>query len=280
VLAMFSKPSTAWIRDFIREAQLIIPVLAALAYVPVAVRRKMKLGTVGLQLRHREGQFSKFMLLTCAGIGVLSFYNFFFVYRFGIGHWYAPISTVFMSLFAMEVVQRCSAMFFRRGRLFTMGAMVVFAALTLTMFIKLHRIVGYNFVFADFCYDKAPRLRAHYGGSAPKIVDNEDGIIAFATGFPAMSGQRLAVDRAALDEAEVIGWPGVVNKRGFHRFASLYYLDGSSFQVGDRSKPVRDYANSVLKSRNLDWNFVVEYVDGRFAIIHAIKPPATSSRMD
>src|SRR4029078_3120156 len=43
-----------------------------------------------------------------------------------------------------------------------------------------------------FFFEEAPKVRAFYGKTPPHLFELDDGIITFITGFPAMSGARLA----------------------------------------------------------------------------------------
>ena len=44
---------------------------------------------------------------------------------------------------------------------------------------------------------------AHYGDSPPRLIEYDDGIVAYATGFPTMSGLGLTLDREAHEAMEI-----------------------------------------------------------------------------
>ena len=85
-------------------------------------------------------------------------------------------------------------------------------------------------MYAQFFNEEAPRIRAYYEarGDSPKLLSNDDGIVAFATGFPTMS-TGLALDSEGVRHLRAGTLFELAQKRGHDRLTSLYYGDFSRF---------------------------------------------------
>src|SRR5262249_19233791 len=129
-------------------------------------------------------------LLRASAIAVLLLgnYDFWFVDLTAHGHWYFPVSLIFVSLVMIRMIDF--------GGWFVSVACV---GACLYCFFVLNDRGLYNNFYGDFFFDEAPKLKAFYGDRQPKILEMDDGIIAFSTHYPCMSGSGLHLDRAAFD---------------------------------------------------------------------------------
>ena len=133
---------------------------------------------------------------TAVGVLALSAYDLLFVTLFAQGWWYLPVSIVFASLAGLEAVMRRPA----PARPARAGAVLAgCCAIGAAVFLALGRPAGYHERFADFYFGEAPRVRAFYGATPPRIFAWDDGVDAFALGFPALSGTGLMLDAEAWD---------------------------------------------------------------------------------
>lgn len=257
-----------------RHGSFFFPALLALAYVPFALRLGGAPGRRRVELRPGHGRFSQLMLLTAAGVVALAVYDFAFVVGYQIGEWYAPLSVLFVTLFALQAAERLAARWRLPGAPW-LGASLFVAlhAVGLVSFWKLHRLPAWGSDYAIFCLGQADEVIRHYGANPPKLISRDDGIVGFATGFPTTSGTRLAIDPEGA-EADAAGrFEQLLAERGVDRVTSLHYLNARGLRVGERSRRVQVFAEQVLMARPTR-TYEVEYVDRWFGILRATGPLA------
>lgn len=103
------------------------------------------------------------------------------------------------------------------------------------------------------------------------MLSRDDGVVAFATGFPTTSGTRLAIDpEGAMASAEG-RFEQLLAERGVDRVTSLHYLNARGFRVGEHSRRVQAFAEAALMARPTRV-YEVEYVDRWFGILRARGP--------
>jgi len=201
LLALLIRPVTA-ARTLDRSFRLMQIVLPAVAIAVFAAAR----------LRRPSDRWQSFLLAAGAGAMALAFYNFCFVRPYGPGQWYFPVSILLVTLVAMEVVH---------AKL----AFAPLAALSLAVFFFLHRRLDYHARYADFYFNEAPLMKANYGADPPKVIELDDGIFAFGTGFPTFSGFGFAIDGQAYRAWKRKELGRLVLERGFDRAATVVYGD-------------------------------------------------------
>lgn len=198
---------------FFRLAQIWIPALAMLAYVAGFRRR-------------RPDSWQQFLLAASAGALVLAAYNFCFVVLHHSGQWYYPVSILLVTLIAVDVV---------RLRV----PIVVTALISILVFVGLHRRPDYHENFANFYLVEAPALRSHYAASPPRVIEFDDGIFAFATGFRTMSGFGFMLDAEAHAASQRNALGDLALARGFDRMATVSYREPRAVGL-TLSTPVSD----------------------------------------
>jgi hypothetical protein len=225
--------------DFWRVFQLAVPGMAALL-APFLLRRDRA-----------------FLLATSLGVLMLASYNFLFVQTYGQGHWYMPLGTLLVSLIALDVSDKWLANLRPKRVAAIVGvAMVIGSA----FFLRLHRHTDYHARFSQFFFDEAPLVRARFAGHPPKLLEFDDGIVSWATGFDAMSawGPGLDIEGAlALKRDRLFD---VADARGFNHATSLVYFGGPGLSEGSSQEEIWKWIRRVPPVENLaGWRLEVKY---------------------
>jgi hypothetical protein len=180
-----------------RLAQVIVPfAFAVIAFVHYAVRFFM--GKPGTKM-----DFA--LLVTAIFVVLLASYNYFFVSLFAQGHWYYPVSVIFVSLLTLHLW----AVFANRfgGRTFS-GRILFLQLVSIALVVSVGFYVCYGRkrignLHEDGIYDliarEAKPLKEFYADKRPKIIEYSDGAMAYATGFPALPAYLLVADKELLD---------------------------------------------------------------------------------
>lgn len=248
-----------------RIFQLAVPALFCLI-APLVVFTRQRHAR-GRKLACFDGVRGPFLMAVGIGVFFLCGYNFLFVYFFGQGHWYMPVPVLYVSLIMLHGLDR-----FRSLRAPRSGALLVGAciAISVLFFLRLHRHPDYHDRYARFFFSEAPRLRERFDTDSLKLVEVDDGIVSWATGFCALSGTGLGLDVEGVsalwhDRLLELAWA-----RGFNRLTSLVYLGaddltGTSSDIGLPEWFVRAYHLGDLQ----EWVLSIEWrsEDSSFVII-------------
>ena len=225
--------------DFWRVFQLAVPGVAALL-APFLLRRDRA-----------------FLLATSLGVLMLASYNFLFVLTYGQGHWYMPLGTLLVSLIALDFSDHWLA-HVRPARV----AAIVGVAMLIgsAFFLRLHRHADYHARFSQFFFDEAPLVRARFAAHPPKLLEFDDGIVSWATGFDAMSafGPGLDAEGAlALKRGLLFD---VADERGFNQATSLVYFGGADLSEASSQEEIWKWIRRVPAVENLaGWRLKVNY---------------------
>lgn len=260
---LFAKPSCdelivlSW-----REAQLWIPLAAAAFHLLVTVRPRLLADGFSWTLYDRADEFDRFLVPVALGVIALAGYNVLFVTMGAQGHWYFPISTLFVTLASISWLARLPSL---PSSLRLASALALFGG-GLALFVTFRR-PDFNERLAWFYWEEAPRVRARYAPNPPKLLEVDDGIVAFALDFPVMSGTLVldAESARARTQGQLIE---VAAARGFDRVASLVYAS----QVGaDRSAPAAvGWTTAISNGQSFTaFDVAFDYVsdDGIFAMV-------------
>jgi hypothetical protein len=223
---------------------MVLPALVAAAWLAIRLRGAPR-GPLSPRDRYRLA-----LMGTAVGVLALSAYDLLFVSLFNQGWWYMPVSIVFVTLAALEALDR-----FRSPWVLAAGALAAVA-----VFLALGRPADYNRRFADFYLDVAPRVRADYAAREPLLFAWDDGIDAFALGFPAISGTGLMLDAEAWDAWYSGRLLDVALRRGYDRFSSVAYLDATGLTPATPAPEIRRRLEPLLPGEPLEaYDFEVEY---------------------
>jgi hypothetical protein len=237
----------------VRNLQLVVPAAFAVAFLRSA-------------RDWRRSRWDAFLVALSAGTLLLAAHNLLFVPLLHQWHWYYPASTLCAGLIGATFLDRRLA----PPRAAAAGALV--AAVSLALFASLHRRPGYHREHADFFYEEAPRLRAHYAGREPALLEYDDGIVAFATGFRTMNATGFNLDAEGVRALRTGGLVRLALDRGFDRLTSLVYLRPwvtPRLAAGSPEAIARYAAWFFRKESPLGLSFTVDYwSDARpFAIL-------------
>lgn len=174
------------------------------------------------------GRYEQFLIFTAWSVLGLFLYDFLFVKPFDQGFWYTPVSVLFVSLVVLHAVGRMpwhDRLTRSRWGGVTVAGVVAVAAL------GFHAVVFDDpggQAYAHFYYDLAPQARAHYDADPPKLLSNDDGIVAFALGYPTMNaiGVMLDAEAARLARRNYLNLFELAYARGYRHFTSFGYTRG------------------------------------------------------
>jgi hypothetical protein len=136
-----------------------------------------------------------------------------------------------------------------------------------------YRSENYNSHYA-ILFNQRNEIRDFYGNDAPKIIEIDDGIVAYSTGFEAMSGLGFALDKEAMLAKENHRLLDIALERGFNRIATLNYFNWKGVTMDMSSMDIHTaIKDNMLNIPGLDdMDLKVEYIstNGNFAIIYII----------
>jgi hypothetical protein len=248
---LLSGAAAPWFPSAIRAAQMLLPAAVASGFL---------IGT-----RPRD-TWSRLLCAWAWGVLALATYGFFYVPMYNQWHWNYPVSTLFVGVVAARALDRWIA---GRPRLAAPVVALTLAA-SVAVFAGVHRRTDYHRNYATFYYETARGVRAEYAGHEPRIVEFDDGIVAFATGFPALSGTGLALDPEAAHARSRGRLLPLARARGHERITTLVYAPDQSRAVAS-GDPVaaRQYARRLAGLEAARFDFVLDYAapDGSFAIL-------------
>lgn len=205
-----------WLDRVFRLAQLLIPAAAAAAFLVASVRAVRTRRGPRLELRRRD-ELSLFLAATAAGVLALCGAVFLFTQTRAYGSWSLPVPVLFVSLAALGFLAGRPAG--ARGTLRLAGC----AAASLAVFAALHRQPEHHEKYRRL-YERRGAVAAAYGAKPPRVVEMDDGIVGFATGFHTLSGFGFAADPELLAAIRAGRLLPLARGRGFDRIASLVYL--------------------------------------------------------
>jgi hypothetical protein len=230
--------------------QLAVPAIAALLSPLALLRWKRAAGAVSISFA--DEAIAPFLAATAVGILPLVVYDFCFVHLLGMGHWYMPVPVLFVSLLALSAIERRPAFTRPATALVTVVAK---GTLVVCFFVRLHRHRDYHQKYARFFSDNAPLLRERFAADPPKLLEFDDGVVSWATGFPAMSATGFGLDAEAaksLEKGELLekGWD-----RGFRSVTSVAYFGGGNLSATPTAEELTAWAHDVWQFPGLaDWH--------------------------
>lgn len=227
-----------WLERASRATGLILPCVFALAELTFGPRARWRaLRAFG------EARFDFFLRMSCWGVWALALYNFCFVPPAHQGHWYFPVSTVLVSLIGLRWWSRLLRARAEPSRSIRGAGYAFIAVSTLLIFATLHRHADTHRRYASFMLEVAPALRARFHPEKPRLVEFDDGIVGYATGFPTMSASGLAADPEAARAVARGALLRLALRRGFGRYTSS--IIGKARLLGALKRLRRDHRIEV-----------------------------------
>ena len=237
-----------------REASLLVPLLVALGYLALTLR-VVPFGSV-LLLRYREAARDIDRLLVPLAVGVILFGTHEILFLMdGPGSWHLPVSTLFVSLALLALINRARP---RLGLRAALGALAVVTGLTIAFFVTF-RQPDYHQEYANFYLREAPLLKQSFAENPPHFVEFDDGIVNYSLDVPAMSSS-LALDPEGLDARRGGRLYALAYERGFNCLSSLVYEPPGIF-VSDRSRAAaQGYAKDLAREDLSAFDFNLAYL--------------------
>jgi hypothetical protein len=115
-------------------------------------------------------------------------------------------------------------------------------------------------------YEARDEVKDHFAGAPPRMIEYDDGIISFATGFPALSGLGFAVDREAVPWVRDGRILWLAYERGFDHIASLNYFGTGGLSLDSSSEEIRAKLNGTFflsPAATEPFDFEVVYLPSR-----------------
>jgi hypothetical protein len=272
-----------------RVYQQVLPAIVALLSPLVLLRFRIVQRKIRYCIPGPNPARVRFLLATALGVLLLAAYDFFFVPTFGQGHWYFPVSILFVSLVALEGMERWRnrnepaaasppPSLPVRSRRVWLGAVAVVACAAASAFgyLALHRRADYHAKYADFYFDEAPRLRASFPGQKPKLFCFDDGIVEFATGFPSMSATGLALDAKAAAAKLGGNLAKLAVARGYTHLTSAIYVKYDGITRASSSVDLQKWAAAFFPFRafaDLPMRVAYRSQSSNFAIVEVLPRP-------
>lgn len=263
-------PAAARFGELWRMVQMLLPAIAALFALP---------WLIGLRWRRRHDALTWPLAVCCAFALVLTAYNFLFVNVWHQGHWYYPVSIVQMTLLALYLWEKGRPVSDGRGSALVAGAS---AASALLFFGLVYHDLHYNTTYTRM-YNARNELKEHFAEAPPKMIEYDDGIVSFATGFPAMSGLGFAVDRDAVPWIRNGRILWLAYQRGFDHIVSLSYFGTGGLTLESSSSEIRAKLNDTFflsPDATAPFDFEVVYLPSRAPVAFIrMRPVATSASL-
>jgi hypothetical protein len=219
---LLSNPPENWFPNAIRMTQMLFPAIVAAAF---------------LTSHARGDRWGRILRAWSAAVLALAAYRFLYVPSHYQWHWYYPASTLFVGVLGAHALDRLCSWRPRWKR----GIVLATFAISIATFLMWHRRPDYHANYAAFYFEEAPRLRRHFAGRAPRLLEYDDGVVAFSTGFRAMNGLGLAVDPEAARAHREGRLLELALERGHDHLTTLVYGGAAADSVasGERGAAAR-----------------------------------------
>jgi hypothetical protein len=237
-----------------------------------------------IALRTGRDRVDAMLCWTACAVLILGAYNTLFVLLVHTGPWYFPISSLFVSLVFITSIQHLVRHRGVRHQALVDSpraaalVLVITTVVSALYFVRAHYRPLYLAEQAAFYYDEAPKIRAFYGDAPPKIVEYDDGIVTFATGFPAMSGFGLTLDLEAMAAKQRGRLVNLAIDRGYDHVASSNYVLLQQAEPPTSAQASRAY-KWINKTERKGLEFIPEYhsPESGFVIFEVVRKPPEAS---
>jgi hypothetical protein len=270
-----------------RVLQAGVPFVAALISPLVLLRIfEREDRTWAIAWAGRQPRLSQALGATAIGIVILHAYNFLFVHPVSQGNWYYPVSILFVSLLGLQLAERVrdhvlsqppTALGTNTGlrRALTPRAAVsaalcgVFLAVGIWFNLRFDHPAGYHARYSAFYFEDAPVVKRLFANSPPKLLELDDGIVSYATGFQAMSATGFGLDGAAAVEMQKGQLLDLALSRGFDHITTLVYMNMGALSANANPEQVRAFISRVGGNSGIS-------AAARFPLSVAYRSPKTS----
>ncbi|MBI1785545.1 hypothetical protein HYR69_10415 [Candidatus Sumerlaeota bacterium] len=255
-----------------RALQMALPLGAAIVILYRAFRKVKRPG--GEKWGELDVAYGMYVFLAMY-VACKAFYNLVNVKDVHQGHWYYPLSIIFLNMcvtaWAVDLWKNRPAQRGHSARLLP-ACLLGFASVYYTLsFTNLKRGDPYQTNLFNLWQEGGrlqKELRTRYDGKG--FIEFDDGIISYALNIPAMSGLGFTLDREAFEAKERGELLKVAYERGFRMFTSLQYMGRVPLEADSSPNLLRRFLRSSWFMRNssqtreegLDpWDFKVLFRD-------------------
>ena len=206
-------------------------------------------------------------------------YNFFLVYLMGQGHWYYSISIMIFNLMVGVVIANFLRSVSSQSQRVWMGIVsLLFVVLMGNTFVNNKIQSRYNVGYYELWLQRE-KVNSSLKGLNPdlKLVEYDDGIIAYLLNFPVMNGFGFTLDKEAVQAQTEGRLLNLAYERGFQTIAVMSYINFPSDFEND-SDQIRDELSEMpgIGLENLDqWDFEFLYRDDKSSIVLINYEPRT-----
>lgn len=246
-----------------RVLPMLLCAFWALGYLAAMIKVEVGESSVSCKLRPFASSLDVVLVKLSPGVVLLSAYDL--LYVLGVGHWYFPVSTLYCSLTALSLLRAA----LRRVRLpaWTPAlASAVLASAVAWLFVRFHYKPGYHLEYAKFYWETAPRVRRELSGKVPKLVEIDDGIVAYSLHVPSVSGIGFLLDREASRAKRAERLFEVAYHRGFRAVSSFYYGNHGHLKQGGPPAALQWSATQLTEDLS-GYTATVVYDDPTFSIV-------------
>jgi hypothetical protein len=256
-----------------RTTPTVFPMIASVLYLSFVLRPRTDSNAIVVELRPSSSRFEAFLASMSPGVLLLGTYNLLFVYESHIGHWYQPISTLYMSLTALSayIVLRTRWQSRRPVRASShRAADLIGVAATLALvvfgFVRGHYRKDYHSGYAHFFWHVSGQVRQALAGNVPPLLEADDGIVGYSLETPAMSSSRLCLDREAMSASKAGHLVDVAVGRGYAALATFFYGSHSLTSTSSEGD-AHAWAESMMRENLSSFRASVLYGDPSFTIV-------------
>jgi hypothetical protein len=192
-------------------------------------------------------------------------YNFIFVYLTGQGHWYYPVSIMIFNLLFAILISSLFREHLAKGKGIILGTISIALALMIANSFIHHKIFyNYNTAYYKF-WTNRETINEDLIALDPniKIVEYDDGIMAYSIDIPTMSGLGFTLDREGYKAQYTGHLLELAYNRGFHVIGAMSYIN-FPLNIENDSDKLREALRKMpgITLENLDqWEFKILYKD-------------------
>lgn len=215
------------------DAYRVIPItvtgVVAALHLGMCLVHTRRRGWACIRQETARNRWSNLLAAVAVGVFSLALYDLLYVPIYQQGHWYWPVSTVYLTLVTVAFCDRFLSGWKSRYPVLSsslhQGGIAIAVLVMALAAVVTTAPRNYHARYAAFARDIAPQLRTHYrkAGVDLKIVSMDDGIDAWALDVPSMSGTLLVADREALEAYRSGRYLDLAEERGFTRFTTVAY---------------------------------------------------------
>ncbi len=280
----FMKTSTGYRTDWQdvswRALQMGIPLLVSLiALLYITLKKKISI----TNLKENE-KYQTFLIYTyCIYVSLKGSYNIINVSPYHQGHWYFPLSIMVFNL----IITMCIHSIFKNCniseetysiKIIKSNNLTKLVPLTLLIYIifisnsflnyKINS--SYNYQYYNFWKNRNEilhNLQSIYPEN--KILEFDDGIIAYSLGLKTMSGLGFALDQEAFIAKNKGRLLDISYNRGIHVLCSMNYITIPN-KACDNRELLKETLSKIffMKNQNIErWNFRVIYLNKETGVI-------------